>query len=75
MTAEGGRAVGVRVDSVLAFSGPTSVLDRAVIVHRGADDLVSQPGGDAGARVGCGVVRRVERAAAEPAAMEPAAAE
>ena len=63
VTAEGGQAVGVRVDSVLAFGGPTSVLDRAVIVHRGADDLTSQPGGDAGARVGCGVVRKVERAA------------
>ncbi len=62
VTVEGGQAVGVRVDSVLAFSGPTSVLDRAVIVHRGADDLTSQPGGDAGARVGCGVVRKVERA-------------
>ena len=68
VTAEGGQAVGVRVDSVLAFDGPTSVLERAVIVHRGADDLTSQPGGDAGARVGCGIVRRVERAATpEPA--------
>ena len=52
-----GRAVGARVDSVLAFSGPTSVLGKAVVVHAGRDDLTSQPSGDAGARVGCGVVR------------------
>ena len=57
---EGGQAVGVRVDSVLAFDGPTSVVGKAVIVHAGADDFVSQPGGDAGARAGCGVVRRIE---------------
>lgn len=33
-----------------------SVADRAVMVHRGADDLESDPGGDAGARVGCGII-------------------
>ena len=58
VTADGGPAVGVRVDSVLAFDGPTSILGKAVIVHAGADDLTSQPGGDAGARVGCGVIRQ-----------------
>ena len=52
-----GQAIGARVDSVLAFSGPTAVLGKAVVVHAGRDDLTSQPSGDAGARVGCGVVR------------------
>ncbi len=54
---EAGRAIGTRVDSLLSLDGPTSVLGKAIIVHAGADDLVSQPAGDAGARVGCGVVR------------------
>ena len=62
VTAEGGQTVGVRVDSVLTFDGPTSILGKAVIVHAGADDLVTQPGGEAGARVGCGVIRRTEAA-------------
>ena len=62
VTAEGGQTVGVRVDSVLAFDGPTSIVGKAVIVHAGADDLATQPGGDAGARVGCGVIRRTEAA-------------
>ena len=32
------------------------ILGQAVIVHRGVDDFVSQPSGDAGMRVGCGVI-------------------
>jgi Cu-Zn family superoxide dismutase len=39
-----------------ALSGTASILGRAVIVHRQRDDLTSQPSGDAGARVACGVV-------------------
>ncbi|HEY4271776.1 MAG TPA: superoxide dismutase family protein [Candidatus Udaeobacter sp.] len=34
----------------------TSVIGRAVIVHAKADDLKSQPSGDAGARIACGVI-------------------
>ncbi len=36
--------------------GPNSVIGRAVIVHEKADDLKTQPTGDAGGRVACGVV-------------------
>jgi superoxide dismutase, Cu-Zn family len=32
------------------------VVGRSVIVHRGTDDYVSQPTGDAGARAACGVI-------------------
>lgn len=45
-----------RVDKLIAFSGPRSIIGRAIIVHAGTDDLTSQPSGDAGARVGCGVI-------------------
>jgi Cu-Zn family superoxide dismutase len=44
------------VDKVMALNGPRSIIGRAVIVHEKGDDLVSQPTGDAGARVGCGVI-------------------
>ncbi len=40
----------------LTFSGPANILDKAVIVHSEGDDLKSDPAGDAGDRVGCGVI-------------------
>lgn len=52
-----GVAAGTVVDSVLALTGPTSVIGHAVVVHAGRDDLASQPSGDARSGVGCGVVR------------------
>ncbi len=51
-----GRAVGTLTDAVLAFSGPTSVLGRAVVLHAQADDLATQPTGDAGGRIACGII-------------------
>ncbi len=38
-------------------AGPSSFLGRAFIVHGGPDDLKSQPAGESGARVGCGVIK------------------
>jgi Cu-Zn family superoxide dismutase len=43
-------------DSLIKFSGPHSIIGRAVIVHAGKDDLASQPTGAAGGRVACGVI-------------------
>lgn len=44
------------VDQGLTMRGPHSILGRAVVVHEQADDLTSQPVGNAGARVLCGVI-------------------
>jgi len=43
----------------LKFDGEESFLGRAVIVHKDADDLESQPSGDAGARVACGEIMEI----------------
>src|SRR6266581_3960926 len=37
-----------------------SIIGRSVVVHAKADDLKSQPAGDSGARVACGVVGRAK---------------
>ncbi|MEX2511261.1 MAG: superoxide dismutase family protein [Cyclobacteriaceae bacterium] len=34
----------------------TDILNKAIIIHAGADDFTSQPSGAAGARVACGVI-------------------
>ncbi|MBZ5589100.1 MAG: superoxide dismutase family protein [Acidobacteriia bacterium] len=36
--------------------GASGVIGRAVVVHGKADDLTSQPAGNAGPRIGCGVI-------------------
>ena len=44
------------VDKNISFEGIGSIIGRSVIVHKNADDLKTQPTGNAGARVACGVI-------------------
>lgn len=37
----------------------TNILDRAIIVHGGVDDFKTQPTGNAGNRIGCGVINKL----------------
>jgi Cu-Zn family superoxide dismutase len=43
-------------DTMIKLNGEHSIIGRSIIVHAGEDDLESQPTGDAGARVACGVI-------------------
>ncbi len=53
---ESGKAHLERTDSVMKMSGENTIVGRAVIVHEKADDLKTQPTGDAGGRLACGVI-------------------
>lgn len=46
------------IDLIRIGDGPTDILGRAVVVHAGADDFKSQPAGNSGPRVACGVIQR-----------------
>ncbi len=42
----------------LGGDAKTDILGKSIIVHGGVDDFVSQPSGDAGARIGCGIIEK-----------------
>ena len=53
-----GRAnIQVDVDGISLKPGPASIIGRAVIVHADPDDYKTQPTGNAGARLACGVIK------------------
>jgi Cu-Zn family superoxide dismutase len=44
------------VDEKISLDGPNSIVGKAVIIHEKADDFTTQPTGNAGARLACGVI-------------------
>lgn len=45
-----------RLEGLAVGSGPTDIIGRAVVIHASPDDYRSQPAGNSGARVACGVI-------------------
>jgi superoxide dismutase, Cu-Zn family len=45
-----------RIDNVITLNGPNSIIGKSVIVHANPDDFKTQPSGNAGGRIACGVI-------------------
>ena len=53
-----GRAnIHVDMDIITVTPGPANIIGRALIVHADPDDYKTQPTGNAGARIACGVIQ------------------
>ena len=46
------------LDTISIGSGPADIVGKAVIVHKDPDDFKTQPTGNSGARLACGVIRK-----------------
>jgi Cu-Zn family superoxide dismutase len=47
------------VDIIRVDDGKDGILDRAIVVHANPDDYVSQPVGNAGGRIACGLIKKI----------------
>jgi Cu-Zn family superoxide dismutase len=54
--ADGVAKIDAVIDDLTLLAGPASAAGRSVIVHRDPDDFVTQPTGNSGPRIACGVI-------------------
>jgi superoxide dismutase, Cu-Zn family len=47
----------VEMDMITLRPGPANIIGRSIVVHADPDDYKSQPAGNSGARIACGVIR------------------
>ena len=58
----GNATLSIEVDGITLDQTANSIIGKGVIVHANPDDLKSQPAGNAGHRLACGVIRLTEKA-------------
>ena len=54
---EKGHAHYDRVDNLITLNGEESIVGRSIVVHSEKDDFVSQPAGNSGRRLACGIIQ------------------
>lgn len=53
---DGSASTDITIDGLTVGPGPNSVVGRALVLHEKPDDLSTQPSGNSGSRIGCGVI-------------------
>ena len=53
---ETGKAHLEYLDNTISLTGENSIIGHSIIIHKNEDDMKTQPTGNAGARVACGVI-------------------
>jgi Cu-Zn family superoxide dismutase len=61
---DGSGVLEVKTDALSVQPGPRSVVGRSIIIHEAVDDLMTQPGGASGDRIGCGLIQLPSSSAA-----------
>ncbi|SNS31608.1 superoxide dismutase, Cu-Zn family [Noviherbaspirillum humi] len=56
--AQGNANVSFEVGMLTLDSGKYGILDRAVVIHANPDDYASQPAGNSGGRIACGIIKK-----------------
>lgn len=54
---ESGEGKYERVLSFISLNGAHSIIGKSVVIHADADDMATQPAGNSGKRIACGVVK------------------
>ena len=56
--ASGNATLSADIDVITIGGGATDIVGKSVIVHKDADDFKTQPTGNSGARVACGIITK-----------------
>jgi superoxide dismutase, Cu-Zn family len=55
--ANGNAVYSAKLSGFTVNSGPTGILGKSVVIHRDPDDYKSQPAGNSGPRIACGLIK------------------
>ncbi len=57
---DGSGILTLEIPEIKGFLDWSPIIGRSVVLHEGADDLKTQPSGDSGGRIACGVISAIE---------------